>query len=730
MVAKGGRSPNTAPCVATAAITCLLICVGALTNGRAAGAAPLAVDDYFTLKQFVDLRLSDDGQWLAFATESAAEKFGNAGRQSYAIATRGGAAQLIAIPEDASQLTWIPGTHRIAYLSKQGGTSQVHTYDVARKVARQVTHAGHNVLSFAFRPRRADLAVVTNQDDPTPDLPDQLKSATAGILIDSDTSSAYDFILGARPGVWREQHGSLWLQDAAGQLSKIDVPGSVKSVKWSKDGSSLSVVYVRDGIDARMTQLTPTSLGLVDLERHAFVDVAVGSARLGTRAPVVYSGGDWLFDDRHMLLLRNVGDRPWLDLCFIEWTIVAVPPKSRHGESDYNWHSAESCNMDAPIRAAGESRLLVENTERGIKSLYEWSSGGSKRATRLAASKGSQSQFAFSADLAQLAFVQQSMSTPPEIYFQDGEATPVRKLTSINESLARKTWPRTRLVEWKSKDGVLVSGWLMEPSSPRGEVRPLITYVHGGPGAVVVDEFAQFFGVWPHAFELYAARGMAVFFPNYRGTATYGRAFMAPSAVDREPVDDVMSGVKFLVDSGLADERKLGLCGHSHGAWLGSLIVTRTNMFAASSFAEGWANMMVTYDLMPGLLNRDVHDVVLGGDPYSRPERYIQLSPALHLQSVTTPVLFESGARSGALLNLAFAKAAKRFGVPSESVVYPNTDHVMSEAPLQKEAASRNLQWFQFWLDESAVEDDAIDPNQYERWRRMRAQGARNQRAR
>lgn len=720
-------SRGTASRLAGAAIIGVLTSVSASAGGHTDRNEPLTIDDYFTLKRFVDLRLSGDGQWLVFAIESAAGRFGTPARQKYVIATRGTAAQPIVIPDDASQLTWVPGAHSIAYLSKQGGTSQVYTYDVARKVVKQVTRAGRDVLSFAFRPRHADLAVVVTRDDPATELSDQLKSATTGLLLDSDTSSAYDFILGARAGTWREPRGYLWLQDTTGRLSSVEVPGSVKRIEWSRDGSSLSVVFVRDDVTARMTQQTPTSIGIFDLELHAFFDVARGAERRGAQEPVVYSGGEWLSDGRRILLRRSVGDRPWLDLCFTEWTIVPVPQRARSSDDKRVWHPAESCNADAPVHVRGESTLLVENTERGMRSLYEWSAGGSRRATRLATAKGSQSDFAFSADLTQLAFVQQSMSTPPEIFFQDGETAPIRRLTSVNEGLARKALPRSRPVEWKSKDGVLVSGWLMEPIGPRDEVRPLITYVHGGPGSVVVNEFAQFLGIWPYPFELYAARGMAVFFPNYRGTATYGRAFMAPSAVDSEPVDDVLSGVRFLVDAGLADESKLGLCGHSHGAWLGALIVTRTKMFAASSFAEGWANMMVTYDLMPGLLNRDVHDVVLGGDPYTHPERYVQLSPGLHLQSVSTPVLFESGARSGALLNLAFAKAAKRFGVPSESIIYPNTDHVMSEESLQKEAASRNLQWFQFWLNDSAAEGATIDPNQYERWQRMRTQSAVSQ---
>ena len=192
-----GRS-GVASCLAGAAIFWLLASVSSPASGHTDRTEAFSLDDYFALRRFVHLRLSDDGRWLAFATERAAGRFSAAERETFVIATRGGVPQPIEIPDDASQLIWVPGAHSVAYLSKQGGTSQVYTYDVSRRLAKQMTHSEHGVLSFAFRPSHADLALVIARDAPATESPDQLKSATTGILLDSDISSAYDFVLGAR----------------------------------------------------------------------------------------------------------------------------------------------------------------------------------------------------------------------------------------------------------------------------------------------------------------------------------------------------------------------------------------------------------------------------------------------------------------------------------------------------------------------------------------------------
>jgi hypothetical protein len=112
---------------------------------------------------------------------------------------------------------------------------------------------------------------------------------------------------------------------------------------------------------------------------------------------------------------------------------------------------------------------------------------------------------------------------------------------------------------------------------------------------------------------------------------------------------------------------------------------------------------------------RGVHDVELNGSLYDDPQRYLDLSPDLHLAGINSADLFEGCSRSLALLMLPFVKASNRLGLPTEMVVYPQSGHGLTDPVLQKEAAERNLDWFRFWL--KGEEDTSLaKAEQYTRW--------------
>jgi dipeptidyl aminopeptidase/acylaminoacyl peptidase len=187
-----------------------------------------------------------------------------------------------------------------------------------------------------------------------------------------------------------------------------------------------------------------------------------------------------------------------------------------------------------------------------------------------------------------------------------------------------------------------------------------------------------------------------VFMPNYRGTHSYGTEVASGS--DDEAIDDILTGVRALVDAGVADERRLGVSGHSHGALVGPLAMARAKNFRAASFAEGVANSVVAYELMSEDANREIHDPIVGSSLYEAPHRYLDESPDLHFKGLSTAALFEGGAYTAALYMLGFPKAASRAGMPTEFVIYPQTAHNIAMPSLQREAAERNLEWFRRWL--------------------------------
>ncbi len=311
--------------------------------------------------------------------------------------------------------------------------------------------------------------------------------------------------------------------------------------------------------------------------------------------------------------------------------------------------------------------MLIENTVRDVRHLFvlECATGQIRRAL---AGDDYDSEFTSSLDGRTVAFVRQSPHAPPEIYVARTRQPagisvrqPVR-ITAVNQRLATLQLPMVEHMIWSSSDGAALEGWLMLPVGYRpGVAYPLLTFLHGGPTGVLTNQFAPYFPVWPYPFQVFAARGYAIF-PARRN-------------------------------------------------------------FAAASFAEGYGDEFLTYALNPTLAATTLNEFYWGQgtSPYADPARWIRVSAVFHLAGLATPVLLEYGdprAVSLALDGFAFAAALYRQGVPHEFVVYPNTNHNPHLPSVQLESMIRNLDWFDYWI-RGTRDPDPGKQVQYGRWERM-----------
>ena len=107
-----------------------------------------------------------------------------------------------------------------------------------------------------------------------------------------------------------------------------------------------------------------------------------------------------------------------------------------------------------------------------------------------------------------------------DIYVADTDGDNERRLTRLNEKL----WAGLQLSDvermtYKGADGWDVDGFMVKPVGwQEGKKYPMILSIHGGPaGQYGVD--------WYQEFQVYAAKGWAVFFTNPRGSTGYGQKF-------------------------------------------------------------------------------------------------------------------------------------------------------------------------------------------------------------
>jgi len=689
---------------------------------------PFGIEDYFKIKRVTELTLSSDGAMIAYVVESKPLEENKAVRTIYISATTPDAKPIfIEGIQNSRSLAWIPGTHELAFLLYVGGTTQVHSVDTRNNKIRQYTNDRDSVVKFLFSPNGAALAWLTQSapERKQATLYEQLINGDEGVVIDSENTSFYQFIDPEWPDDVARPLNKLWLKGQDIAVFQIETPGLVKSFYWSSDASELSITYAGNDLPKEAFFDIYTSLGVFDIVAKKFWTLARARPPSAKKGAQYYTGGEWIPDTTRLFVRRMVEYARWAETT--AWTTVDISDAENLDDIEIDWRDIDfyGGNPEPAFLPADKNTTYANLIIRARQFLYQIEPSGIKRADMLDFVQGSVSQVRFSADYNKAVFVNESLVVPPEIYVWEKEGG-VEKISRINIEIAAKRMPKARELAWRSEDGVTVQGWLLEPASEDSENNPwpLITFVHGGPSSVVPDEFAfhfSFGGIWPYPFETYALNGMAVFIPNYRGTHTFGDKFANPTSGDGEPVDDIVSGIKHLIDEGIADPDRLAISGHSHGAWLGSLVMTRSQLFRAASFAEGMQNYILAYSLTPDYLNRDMHDILWGVSLYRDPQRYVDLSADLHFEGLEAAILFEAGVKSLAIGMMASPKAARRAGMPAEFVVYPKTGHNIQIPRLQKESAERNLDWFRFWL-QGEEDPDPAKAEQYTRWRDMREQ--------
>ena len=165
----------------------------------------------------------------------------------------------------------------------------------------------------------------------------------------------------------------------------------------------------------------------------------------------------------------------------------------------------------------------------------------------------------------------------------------------IREKLPREALAGMKPIRYRSSDGLEIPAYLMLPLGVAPEKLPLLAVPHGGPwhrDEWGYNSLAQFF----------ANRGYAVLMPNFRGSTGFGKRFLnaGNGAWGREMQDDITWGVKYLVDEGIADGKRVGIIGGSYGGYAALAGVAFTpNLYAAAVDIVGPSNLNTMLDSIP-----------------------------------------------------------------------------------------------------------------------------------
>jgi dipeptidyl aminopeptidase/acylaminoacyl peptidase len=255
-------------------------------------------------------------------------------------------------------------------------------------------------------------------------------------------------------------------------------------------------------------------------------------------------------------------------------------------------------------------------------------------------------------------------------------------------------WLRTyalgdsRVVRWKSDEFTVEGAVVMPPGYRKGRRYPTIVVPHGGPHGRVGFPVNL---TW----QLLAAQGFIVFSPNFRGSTCYGQAFIDADRADFGGGDfrDIMSGLDKLVEDGIADPDRLGICGASYGGYMTTWSVGNTDRFKAAVAVCGVTNLQSMFG------TTDIKSWTtweFGGYPWESFETIVRCSPITYVANVKTPVLIlhgEDDIRVPISQSEEFYSALKARGVKTQFVRYPKEGHAISQPQHVEDQWKRTLEW-------------------------------------
>ncbi len=229
--------------------------------------------------------------------------------------------------------------------------------------------------------------------------------------------------------------------------------------------------------------------------------------------------------------------------------------------------------------------------------------------------------------------------------------------------------------ELVSRDGLPLQGYLTCPPGRERRGLPLVVNVHGGPHA------RDSWGYDPEA-QWLANRGYACLQINFRGSTGFGKRFL--NAGDKEwggkMHDDVIDAVRWAVDAGIADPKRVAIYGASYGGYAALVGATFTpDAFCCAVDVVGPSNLITMIETIPpyweafrAIEHRRV------GNPETESEFLKSRSPLFFVDRIKAPILIAHGANDPRVKQAesdSIVKAMQAKQIPVTYVLYPDEGH-------------------------------------------------------
>ncbi|MFH7040803.1 alpha/beta hydrolase family protein [Paucibacter sp. JuS9] len=233
-------------------------------------------------------------------------------------------------------------------------------------------------------------------------------------------------------------------------------------------------------------------------------------------------------------------------------------------------------------------------------------------------------------------FTQQSFVEFPDLWSAKLDLASPVKISNANPQQSQYIWGTQELIEFTAADGKKLRALVAKPENfdPKKKY-PMMVYIY----EKMTDNLNRYVPPAPAQninVSRYVSNGYIVLRPDIVYTIGYP---------GRSAANSVLPAVKHMVKAGYVDEKRVGIQGHSWGAYQISYLITRSNAFAAAEAGASMANMVSGYGGIrwgagvSRAFQYEQQQSRIGGAPWNATDKYIENSPIFKIDKVQTPFL-------------------------------------------------------------------------------------------
>jgi dipeptidyl aminopeptidase/acylaminoacyl peptidase len=693
-----------------AGVAVVFALVGVQTVAQQRG-RPLAIEDYYRVQTVASPSISPSGRWVAFTVSTRIEDDNSTRTETFLVSSDASTkpARVVHYGKDVTTPTWTADS-RLDYMAER----QHWTIDPSNLSAAPVKAAALPA-GAVFSVDRKSIAFAKDKPQPkkdrqyASDFEKRHEERFKGVTFDwkdfqRDGQPFPAPNLRARPAA------QVVVQPAGGGAEKVLFDGDLRptNLAWHPNGTMVAFTADADWRD----ELKYESPDLYTVTMD-------GKLTQVTNGGYVHSDLDFSPDGKYLSYARTVGtgmiiaqrmtDGGPRDL-FIRPVAGGDPVNVTAAwdlePSDARW-SPDSRDIYFNAEIGGENHLFrasVPEADRGA---------GAPGVNVVQVTKGARrlGNVTIDASFKTIAYTVGLHEAPSDVYAANIDGTGERRLSDVHSRVTSEiALSKAERLQWPSKDGTRIEGWLMFPNgydAAKGPY-PLIVTSHGGPHSATGYSFdfkKQFF----------AANGYFVFDTNFRSSTGYGDAFKWATwgAWGNKDGEDVVSGIDYVLKRYPIDPKRVGHTGHSYGGFMTNWLITQySDKFAAAITGAGITNWISDYGTADIYRTKETEFFGTPWDSGAR-ERMIMQSPLTHAGNVKTPTLFVHGEvdqrvpyEEGEQMYFAL----KRRGIPARMIQYAGQPHGIAGHWNNVHRMLNELAWWNQYLKGGAATRSTSQP--------------------